>query len=653
MCARRIPRTPDVNPSARHGNRRGTFELRRVQGREPPAGHSAADAGGPDDRTGVASVAGRGGAAACAGAVRARRTCRSGGVTDVRAGGGRARSPRRTADRAVPGRRRRCWPADLDAVYVCVPPFAHGPAEEAVIEAGAADLRGEAPRRRSGHRRADRRRGRRARAASPRSATTGATCRVVDRARGPARRPPGPPGERRLARQGAAGRPGGRGGTASGGPIVEQAAHVLDLARHAGRRGDRGVPRPATAPRRRSTAPTSTRPPRPRCGSPAARSARSPPPACWAGSTAPGWRSTPTGWRCRVSEDGLVGPRRRRRTTDRPAERPGGRPGRPSTGRSSTRSGATATTSGCPYAEALRTHRLALRGRRVGARTGRAVRPSLPAVLACLTRQRRRGAPARAGVRVIEQDAGRRRRRHVPGRARCTAGVSAGTELSFVKGTNPSLHAGWDAGARAVRRPGAPHALPGDAGSATWRSAGSSESRTPAVAEGTLVAMTYGHRTGYARRPARATGSCRCRTTSTRCSASTSRTWARSAPTACCTPPPTLHGADVRGARRRRARPARRGHRRRRGRAADRAVRPRTAPPRRWCSSTRPRSGARSPRRSAWTPWTRSDGDPAVDAEDRAGGTRPGDRGADVVFQCRGQASALHLALRLLRPQGT
>ena len=30
-----------------------------------------------------------------------------------------------------------------------------------------------------------------------------------------------------------------------------------------------------------------------------------------------------------------------------------------------------------------------------------------------------------------------------------------------------------------------------------------------------------------------------------------------------------------------------------------------------------------------------------------------GDRGADVVFQCRGQAFALQLALRLLRPQGT
>ena len=31
----------------------------------------------------------------------------------------------------------------------------------------------------------------------------------------------------------------------------------------------------------------------------------------------------------------------------------------------------------------------------------------------------------------------------------------------------------------------------------------------------------------------------------------------------------------------------------------------------------------------------------------------PGDRGADVVFQCRGRAAALALALRLLRPQGT
>ena len=31
----------------------------------------------------------------------------------------------------------------------------------------------------------------------------------------------------------------------------------------------------------------------------------------------------------------------------------------------------------------------------------------------------------------------------------------------------------------------------------------------------------------------------------------------------------------------------------------------------------------------------------------------PGDRGADVVFQCRGQPAALHLALRVARPQAT
>src|SRR5207302_8900693 len=31
----------------------------------------------------------------------------------------------------------------------------------------------------------------------------------------------------------------------------------------------------------------------------------------------------------------------------------------------------------------------------------------------------------------------------------------------------------------------------------------------------------------------------------------------------------------------------------------------------------------------------------------------PGDRGADVVFQCRGQPAALHLALVVARPQAT
>ena len=46
------------------------------------------------------------------------------------------------------------------------------------------------------------------------------------------------------------------------------------------------------------------------------------------------------------------------------------------------------------------------------------------------------------------------------------------------------------------------------------------------------------------------------------------------------------------------------------------------------------------------------DGDPAVTLKTAWRHTAD-DRGADVVFQCRGQASALQLALRLLRPQGT
>ena len=45
-------------------------------------------------------------------------------------------------------------------------------------------------------------------------------------------------------------------------------------------------------------------------------------------------------------------------------------------------------------------------------------------------------------------------------------------------------------------------------------------------------------------------------------------------------------------------------------------------------------------------------GDPAVLLKTRWR-HGPGDRGADLVFQCRGQANALATALRILRPQGT
>ena len=45
-------------------------------------------------------------------------------------------------------------------------------------------------------------------------------------------------------------------------------------------------------------------------------------------------------------------------------------------------------------------------------------------------------------------------------------------------------------------------------------------------------------------------------------------------------------------------------------------------------------------------------GDPAVTLKTRWR-RGPGDRGADLVFQCRGRTAALAMALRLLRPQGT
>ncbi len=151
----------------------------------------------------------------------------------------------------------------------------------------------------------------------------------------------------------------------SGGPVVEQAAHVLDLARALVGEVDRGVRASATAPRRRSTAPTSTRPPPPRCASPPARSARSARPACWAGSSAPAWRSSPTGWRCSLSEDGAGRPRRRRRTALIAGD--------PEAARVAVDRAFVDAVRGVgddvrvPYAEALRTHRAGLRDRRVGA----------------------------------------------------------------------------------------------------------------------------------------------------------------------------------------------------------------------------------------------------------------------------------------------
>jgi threonine dehydrogenase-like Zn-dependent dehydrogenase len=81
-------------------------------------------------------------------------------------------------------------------------------------------------------------------------------------------------------------------------------------------------------------------------------------------------------------------------------------------------------------------------------------------------------------------------------------GLSAGTELTFVKGTNPYLHASWDAerGAFIRGEPGRryPVEFMGymEVGRVT-------ETRTPRVVTGQTVALAYGHRSGHVVHPER------------------------------------------------------------------------------------------------------------------------------------------------------
>jgi threonine dehydrogenase-like Zn-dependent dehydrogenase len=74
------------------------------------------------------------------------------------------------------------------------------------------------------------------------------------------------------------------------------------------------------------------------------------------------------------------------------------------------------------------------------------------------------------------------------------SGISAGTELTFVKGTNPSLHARWDARLGVFRgdRPGVGYPVR----TMGYMEVGEVvESTTSAVGVGARVAMAYGHRT--------------------------------------------------------------------------------------------------------------------------------------------------------------
>jgi threonine dehydrogenase-like Zn-dependent dehydrogenase len=239
------------------------------------------------------------------------------------------------------------------------------------------------------------------------------------------------------------------------------------------------------------------------------------------------------------------------------------------------------------------------------------------------------------------------------------SGVSAGTELSYVKGTNALLTTGWDADLGLFR--------PGRAGTGYpvthlgYMQVGRVvATRSPAVDEGDVVAMTYGHRTGYLADPL----------------------VDRAVPLPADLDPllgiyvahmgpicangllhaaADLHGGGARdladGVRGRRVAVTGAGvvglltalfavHHG----AADVVVVDPTP-------QRRAVAGALGlPTLDPGTGETAGDTGTASDAAavlKLRWRHAPGDRGADVVFQCRGQASALHLALRLLRPQGT
>ena len=230
------------------------------------------------------------------------------------------------------------------------------------------------------------------------------------------------------------------------------------------------------------------------------------------------------------------------------------------------------------------------------------------------------------------------------------SGISAGTELSYVKGTNPFLAQHWDA-RLGLFVPGEP-----DAGYPVTRLgymevATVAESRTPVIPEGATVAMAYGHRTAYVGDPV------------------TDRVvplppdldpllgiYVAHMGPICANG--LLHAAaDLCGSEVRSLGDGVRGRRvavigagvvalliallaRRHGAASVVVLDPtpgrRAAAEALGLESLDP-AGPKDVAATLKTRWRHA----------------PGDRGADVVFQCRGQAAALHLALRVARPQAT
>jgi threonine dehydrogenase-like Zn-dependent dehydrogenase len=81
------------------------------------------------------------------------------------------------------------------------------------------------------------------------------------------------------------------------------------------------------------------------------------------------------------------------------------------------------------------------------------------------------------------------------------SGISAGTEVALVRGTDPQHQVGWDPDLRTFGAPG-PRAVYPIRGLGYMEVGRVTQSRTGALPEGGLVAMNYGHRTGRCADPA-------------------------------------------------------------------------------------------------------------------------------------------------------
>jgi threonine dehydrogenase-like Zn-dependent dehydrogenase len=257
-------------------------------------------------------------------------------------------------------------------------------------------------------------------------------------------------------------------------------------------------------------------------------------------------------------------------------------------------------------------------------------------------------APGRAAVRPVSATDG-----PVRVRTRFT-GLSAGTELSFLNGTNPALTSSFDPDLGLFRadRPGAGYPVERLGYMEVAQVADIDDARCPDLgfAVGDTVAMTYGHRTGYHADPLRD----RIVALPADLDPLLGIYVAHMGPI-CANG--LLHaaaeevGTDVRtlgdGVRGRRVAVVGGGvvglltGLLARHHGAEEVVVLDPTPTR--------RAAAEGLGLTALDP-DRGDVAVALKTRWRRG---PGDRGADLVFQCRGRCAALALALRLLRPQGT